>query len=120
MSFVVKKRIELNHLGEGWEDAYLIFSPFTFDDNVNLIALQKKLRDVAANNTDADDAQTASKEMMKILKEKLVEGKGFDGDKLIDVTKENFHEMPMEVIVDVIYRLQGEQLEKKISTPSGN
>ncbi len=104
MTFVVRKKIELSFLGEGWQETYVIFTPFTFNDNATLL----KLRGLATGaGTDAAEAEKASREIMGLLKDKFIEGKGFDGKALAPITKENLGELPMEIITKILTALQG-------------
>lgn len=110
--FVVKKKIPLDDLGEGWEQAFITFTPFSFRDNEKIISL----RTVVLNNSASEkEAKKASDDIKDLLAEKLVEGKGFDGEKLIDITPENLPDLPMEVIVKVLTLLQGQtQISPKV------
>lgn len=106
--FVVKKRIELKQFGEGWEEAYAIFSPFTFNDNDKLLKLRSMV--LKPETLSPEDAKKTSDDMKAIMKEKFVEGKGFDGEKLVPITKENLGELPMEITVHILQVLQGQTL----------
>lgn len=105
MQFVVKKRIELSFLGEGWEEAYAVFTPFTFNDNASLL----KLRNLASGaSIDPEEATKATGEIMTLLRGKFIEGKGFDGKTLVNITKENLADLPMEIITRILQTLQGQ------------
>lgn len=109
-TFVVKKRIELAHLGEGWEQAYLIFSPFSFADNETLIKFRGEAAALQGGDANEKEIEKVTNRMLQLILGKFVEGKGFDGKTLIDITKENFAELPMEVFNLIVQQLQGEQL----------
>lgn len=107
MTFVVRKKIELSKLGEDWKDCYIVFTPFTFNDNATLL----KFRSIANSGAqDADQAEKVSKEIIALLKSKFVEGKGWDGTKVIPITKDNLAELPMELIGDLLQALQGQSV----------
>lgn len=95
MTFVVLKRIDLSHLGEGWKDAFATFTPFSANDNRVLLSLR---------NT--KDELESSDEIMRLLTDKFIEGMGFDGKKLVPITKENLGNLPMSVIAYFINQLQ--------------
>ncbi len=119
MSFIVKKRIDLNYLGEGWEKAFVIFSPFSYADNLELIKFRKigaKISEVGAKD---EDIEEASNKLLQLLTDKLVEGQGFNGKELEPITKANFKDLPIEVFNHCISQLQGEVLGPKSLTPSG-
>lgn len=106
--FKVRKEIKLGFMGQGWEDAFVVFSPFTFGDNdkvLGLYQLAQKQKDM-----NAAEAKTASDEIIGILKDKFIEGKGFDGEKLVAITEQNLSDLPMELIVHILQTLQGQAL----------
>lgn len=111
MAFIVKKKFDLKYQGEGWEEAYIVFTPFTFDDNDALLKLRGVIKTTDPKKVNLDDAKPASNIIIKLLQERLIEGKGWDGEKLIDITKENLGQLPMEVITDCLSWLQGKKTE---------
>ncbi len=104
MTFVVRKKIDLSFLGDGWKDAYITFTPFTFNDNAALLKLRGL---ISGTGTDAEGAESASKEIMDLLQEKFIEGMGFNGKELEPITKKNLGELPMEIIGKILTALQG-------------
>jgi len=110
--FVVKKKILLDFLGEDWKEAFLTFSPFSYNDNLTLIKFRKEVKNIT-NESDDKDIKTMSDRMISILQDKFVEGRGFDGEKLIPVTKDDLPELPQEVWERVIGELQGGMLAPK-------
>lgn len=119
MSFVIKKKISLDWLGEGWEDAYIIFSPFSYGDNVELIKFRKVASKMTQISQSDEEIEKVSKKLLQLLTDKLVEGRGFNGKELEPITKENFKDLPVEVFNHCLNALQGEELSPKLSTPSG-
>ena len=103
--FVVKKRVTLEFLGEGWQEAYAEFTPFTFNDNDKILKLRRVALDSSTMST--EEASKASDEIMNLLKDGFVGGMGFDGEKLVPITKENLGDLPMEVTVHFLKTLQG-------------
>lgn len=114
-TFVVKKKIELAFLGEGWEEAFVTFSPFTFADNESLLKLRSQVNVENPEATPQDGAEKASKDMITLLQDKFVEGKGYDGEGLVAITKDNLADLPMEIINKALDVLQG----KKTLLPNG-
>ena len=108
--FVVKKKINLAHLGEGWEDGFVTLTPFTFRDNEAIIRLRTL---VTSQDISEEEAKKASDEIVTLLQEKLIEGMGFDGEKLVPITKDNLSDLPMEIVVMILQTLQGQQLVPK-------
>lgn len=105
MSFIVKKKIPLNFLGEGWETAYITFRPFTFADNTELLNLRKKITPADGTLPDEEDL---TKNMLNLLSTHLIEGQGYDGKTLIDITPDNLTDLPIEIFAHIIKELQGQ------------
>lgn len=105
MAFIVKKKIVLNFLGEGWEDAYISFTPFTFGDNAELLKLRKK---ISPTNGEVPDEEDLTKDMLSLLRTHLIDGKGFDGEGLVDITGDNLTDLPIEIFAHIIKELQGQ------------
>lgn len=115
-TFVIETKIELNHLGTGWEDAYMKFTPFTWNENKKLTEFKTKAGQLNATLDDQkylDLTEEMSTAIMDLLTSHLIEGKGWNGKKLIDITKENFGDLPVNVIRKVISELQGEIVNPK-------
>ncbi len=111
-TFVVKKRIPLDDLGEGWEEAFITFTPFTYRNNDKIISLRSTVLD--KNATD-EQTKKASDDIKELLSDNLIEGKGFNGKELVDITKENLPDLPMEVFTKCLMALQGQtQLLPKV------
>lgn len=104
-TFVVKKRISLDFLGEGWKEAYLEMSPFTFADNEKIIKIQRLSSQQSIMS--ADEAKNATNEIISLIADKFISGKGYDGTELIPITRENIQDLPIEVIVHALKELQG-------------
>lgn len=105
MAFVVKKRIDLSFLGEGWDQAYITFTPFSFGENRELLTMRKNLTNLDAVSN--EQAEKLSDDMLEMLRKKFIEGMGFTGEKLEPITIDNFDELPMELFAKVIAQLQG-------------
>lgn len=101
MAFVVKKRVSLEFLGEDWKDAYVVMTPFSWNDNTTLLKYRK---------ADPETVLKDQEELSDIIKNRIVEGKGFDGTKLIPITKDNVGDLPMEAFMVIFTELQGKTL----------
>lgn len=118
MSFVIKKRIDLSHLGTDWEGAYAVFKPFTFRENTDLLKLRKSITDIS--KTSDEDIEKMTNDMLKTLQDKFIEGMGFDGEKLAPFYKDDLGDLPLELIQNIMQQLQGmgDAVSPKASTPS--
>lgn len=92
--FVVKKRFQLDFLNEDWKEAYIEFSAFTVKD------IKERLSKLAQlDQKDTNEIAGGLDQMIELLKEKFVSGKGVDiTGKLIDLEKEDIGELPVEAI----------------------
>lgn len=112
--FVVRKNIPLDFLGQGWEEAFVVFSPFSFADNTALTKFRSEVKQMQdSDEADEKELESFTGKMLQIVLDKFIEGQGFDGTKLVPITKENFSDLPMEVFTHIIEKLQGEQLTPK-------
>jgi len=114
MKFKVKKRYSLAQLGEGWEECYLDFSPFTMreinEDFTSFASLDKD---------DPKSVTVASNKMTELLKNKYVGGTGLDATgKVVDIKRDDLLDLPAEVISGVISFLSSNltSQKKKLST----
>jgi len=46
--------------------------------------------------------------MVNLLSTHLIEGKGYDGETLIDITPDNLTDLPIEIFAHIIKELQGQ------------
>ena len=106
--FKVVKKLSLDFLGEGWKDAYINFQVLTIADIKNKFPALMKLK--------ADDAEAVINSMgmiVEVLEDKFVDGKGFDGTKLIDFKKEDIENLPNELLKRAL-----DFLSQGVTTPS--
>lgn len=96
--FVVKKRFELGFLSEEWKDAYLVFAAFTISD------IKERLTRLAGvDQTDQTQIASGLDEMVTLLEEKFVEGKGVDEKgEVVAITKHDIKDLPVEVIAKAV------------------
>lgn len=118
MAFVVKKRIDLSFLGEDWKDCYVNFTPFTFNDNDKVMEI-RRVTNLKEKDLTEEESKKAAESVMTIFTEKIVDGKGFDGKNIIPITKDNWRDLPMEIIQTIMDTLLGGvKTDPKASTPS--
>jgi len=103
-TFVVRRTIKLDFLGDEWKDAFVVMTPFSWDDNTTLLKFRK-----ADSETIVED----QKELSELIKSRLVEGKGWNGEKLIPITRENVGALPVEAFTKIFQELQGGILSPK-------
>lgn len=105
-NFVVKKRIDLSYLGEDWKDCYVEVSTFSWEDNDELLKIRQ---DAARTQKDPNADMTKENDRLtKMVRDHTISGKGFNGTKVVDITKENVTKLPMGVINRIITELQGD------------
>lgn len=110
--FKISKKMSLDFLGEGWEDCYLILTPITAKEFQD-----KKLFDLADINRDnTDDVLKGMKKTIGIIKDHFVSGKGLGEDgEVVDIEKDDFEELPIDVLVEVLNFLSQSLTETKKS-----
>ncbi len=104
MTLVIKKKVSLAFLGEGYEEAYLTFKSIPLKDYQGVMDEMPK---------DEDNAK-ALELIIKYLKQYFVGGKFPDEEgKLQDVTKEDVDELDAETAIKCFQALMGEQIDPK-------
>jgi len=102
--FTLTKKISLgSELGEGHENDYLRFEPLTFKDATDL-------QTIANASGDSDkDRLAAAEQAQEFIKAKFVGGKITDEDSgnQIDVTKDDFADLPINIVNHCMRELSG-------------
>ncbi len=94
MKFDVNKRLDLHYLGKDWKDndCFLEFEALTWED------MESGFSDIGSVDPDNLDSVSAGiKTSSKLLTERFIKGKGISDGKVVDITKENFSQLPAEV-----------------------
>lgn len=97
MAFYLKKTYELAEYG--WEGCSVTFQALTYGE---IKSLQEKLKDKEAASKEQED------ELVQYLAARVIEGEGLDekGQK-VKITKENFQELPFQIVIDICYKISG-------------
>lgn len=99
MAFIVKKELKLDFLGEGWQAAYINFSLPSLKEN--LTQQFPSQEEIEAN------PQKYMTEMVAVLEKHFLDGKGFNGSQLVDLTAADIQELPTSVFVEASKLLNG-------------
>lgn len=99
MGFLVKKKFDLAFLGDGWSGAYIIFSALTF----------KESRGFANQQFDEENPQNEANLnfVIELLQAHFIEGKAYNGNDLVDLSKDDLEELPVDVITQAVELLVG-------------
>jgi hypothetical protein len=100
MGFTVKKKLDLSYLGDGWtQGTHLTFSGMTFAET----------RDFAKLNINTEDPNNEQnlEVVMNLLKSHFVDGRGFDGTNVVDITADDLENLPTDVVTKSIELLAG-------------
>jgi hypothetical protein len=98
--FPIEKRLDLGFLGQGWQGAELVLSGLTFAET-------KEIANVGVD-PDAPDANEKSTAFVSdFLGKHFLRGKAFNGTNLVDLTKEDLEELPIEVVNKAVELLSG-------------
>lgn len=98
--FVVVKNVDLSFLGEEWNGCFLKVSGLTLGE-------VEKLSEMGEDNT------KAGRYMVSLVSDKFLEGKGFDGGKIVDIKKEDVKDLPLEVVSAIFEKLTADVSKKK-------
>lgn len=86
MGLVIKKRVSLAYLGEEYKDSFLILKSIP-------MSYWEKLKDEKVED---------------VVREYFISGHIYQEEGYVDIAKENFDELPAEVVVDAFAKLCGE------------
>lgn len=106
MSFLVKRRLDLEFLGDDWKGAYVNFRAPSYTEVKEIAALENKQDKQGAQDNNQQDADV----VINTLKDHIVDGKGYDPENqgLADITKDNFEDLPPQVISKAVELLLGD------------
>ncbi len=102
MPFVVKKEVKLDHLGPGWEGAFVALNALSFRESEEIADLS-----VDANNPTADDNKKSFKVVSDLLEKKFLSGKAYNGTELVDLKATDLIDLPAGVVNDILKALAG-------------
>ena len=100
--YPVEKILKLDFLGDGWNTgAELVFSGLTF----------AQTKELAASVDDSDDSSKTEKNfdlVVKFTKDHFIRGKAWNGTTLVDITKDDLVDLPVEVMNSAVKLLSGQ------------
>jgi hypothetical protein len=89
------KHFSFAFLGEGWEEGYINFKPFSLGDIANSISLASS----DPNNIDPEKVKAGLNDIISLLEEKFIDGKYPNDDgTLDDIAKEELKGMPNDIL----------------------
>ncbi len=98
--FVSIKTIKLDFLGEDWKDCYIKINSLTLGELTSLASFTK-------------DETKAGIFMVNLIKDKFMEGKGWDGKKIVDIKKDDIEDLPIDIFGGLYEQLMGNLPKKK-------
>lgn len=111
MTLVIKKKVSLDFLGEGYEEAYLIFKSIPLKD----------YQGIMEEMPDENDNQKSLELIVKYLKKYFVGGKFPDEDsKLQDVSVDDVDDLDGETAITCFQTLMGQRIDPKLEGQSMN
>lgn len=96
----INKKIGLEFLGEEYKDSYLVFQAITMNE---IEEIQEKAL-VAQERQDPKENLNFFK---SVVAPRFVEGKIAQDGKLVEVTKDDLPNLPLEVFIDIAQELMG-------------
>jgi hypothetical protein len=103
MKFDIKVKLNLDFLGDGWDQCYINYSPITIGD-------AKKFRSLSPDDPESLDKGIA------LLKDLFLDGKGLSGGKLVDFQAEDIEQLPLTVINKSIELMVGTMTDAEKKT----
>lgn len=95
--FVSNQKVSLASVGEGWADAYLTFKGISFNESL----------DFADLSTDESNAKASADKVLSLLQAHFVDGKGWNGTELVDITSDDLGDLPVSAITESLKALAG-------------
>lgn len=88
---------KLNHLGDDWSDCYIKLKSIPYPVISEYTRLNED--DLKANPKKYQEKET---ELMSLLKENFFEGKIFNGEKVVNMKKSDFDDIPSSIMFGLI------------------
>ena len=98
MHFEVKKKIGLEFLGEGWEESHITLNAPSYGE-IKEFSKKSKVKEGEQPDEKVVD------EGIELLQGLFISGKAFDGKALVDFTKEDITDLPIEAINKIFIAL---------------
>lgn len=98
-TFVVKKQLLLDFLGSEWHGAYITFTLPSLKDSINQATPSEE--EIEKN------PKKFTLEMISFLEEHFIDGKGWNGNELVDLVKTDIQELPSLVFAKAIELVSG-------------
>lgn len=103
-NFLVRRRLSLGFLGVEWKECYLSFNSLSYGELYKVSSLK-------TDPTDPKSVKVSMDQTLALLQEKFIDGKGLSTDgKIIDITKDDLVNLPVEVINKAVLFLVGEEV----------
>lgn len=109
MAIVIKKRVELDFLGEDYKGAFLVFQSIPVAD------LEKVTAEVKKAEAKGESTTTA---ILDMLKSYYISGQFPEDGELKDQTKEDLDGLDPETTIACFKAFTGQKLDPKVETPS--
>lgn len=113
---VIKRRVDLDFLGEEYKDAYLTFRTIPVKDYAEFI---KSLNGLEQSDKPEENAKAVTI-MLECLKKYFFEGKFPEGDKLQAVENNDLDDLDPETAIKCFEKLVGRETDPKLQEPLEN
>ena len=98
MAFVLNKKIDLESVGDNWKNCYVTVRQPSYPE-------VKKFQNSV--DKDSDDSVQYDK-TIEFLSSLYIEGKGYNGNEIVSMKKEELADLPMTILVFIINELTGD------------
>lgn len=98
MAFVLKERISFGSFSEDWKECYI---EHVAPDYAKVQEMQAIVAESLSKGNENESFSVA----VKFIEDLFVSGKGFDGEKVVDLTKEDIKSLPVKLVLFAVKQI---------------
>lgn len=92
MAFVLKERVNFASFSEDWKECYIEYISPDY-------AKVQEMQSIVAKSLEKKDENESFAVAVKFIEDLFISGKGFDGEKVVDLTKEDIKSLPVKLVL---------------------
>lgn len=105
MGIVIKRKVNLDFLGDDYKEAYIIFKALPVSEYETVIPKLNEITDTVEN----------IQYILKILQDKFISGKFPSDDGLIDLTSKDLGSLDEYTLAECLSYITGQKIDPKLS-----
>ncbi len=101
--FIAVRTVKLDFLepSDMWKDCYLQINSLTLGEIEKMASFKQ------------EDSETAGKYLVKLIEDKFIGGKGWNGKEIVEIKKEDVKDLPVDVFEGLFVKLTAGLPKKK-------